>query len=289
MLEELADDPSGEINENRLSQTIQKTLDAISEVDKAGLTFKSDEERARQVKQIKDAMADAATSAELSAEDVEQIRADKQAVINNKKEIDKYATRSRSSFSGFEAFITSLRRALALQVESEKTKAGSWSAINRRFDGTSVVKPGIKKKTLPSTKVPVIDFYFDCSGSWTDYDLQKGDDALSKLAQLERDGEIKINVFYFADNVYADVNSPRREGGTSAWNRIIDNIVLTKATNVVIMTDSDMEWQCSDPPHRGYKVSGVVWFLWKNGVNAQKLPHLLQGKSGTLQFAFDSN
>ena len=176
-----------------------------------------------------------------------------------------------------------------MQVESEKVKAGSWAAINRRYDGTSVVKPGLKNKTLPSTKVPVIDFYFDCSASWDSYDLEKGDEALGKIAQLERDGEIKVNVFYFADSVYADPQSPRREGGTGAWNNIIENIVLTKATNVVIMTDDDMQWQCKNPPHKGYKVTGFVWYLWKNGSNAQNLPQLLQGRCGTMQYAFDSN
>lgn len=289
MLDELESDPNSEINEQKLSQVIQKTLDAISEVDKAGLTFKSDEERERQVKQIKDTMSDTATAAELSAEDVEQIRADKQAIVNNKKEIDKYASRGRSSFKGFEDFVLSLRKALAMQVESEKVKAGSWAAINRRYDGTSVVKPGIKNKTLPNTRVPVIDFYFDCSASWDSYDLEKGNEALGKIAQLEADGEIKINVFYFADGVHADSETPRHEGGTGAWNDIIDNIILTKATNVVIMTDRDMQWQCNTPPHKGYKVSGFVWFLWKDGANAQNLPQLLQGRCGTMQFAFDSN
>ena len=232
-------------------------------------------------------MSDTASTAELSAEDVEQIRADKQAIINNQREIDKYATRSKRSFKGFEEFITSLRKSLAMQISTEKTKANSWAAINRRHDGTSVVKPGIKNRTLPSHKIPVIDFYFDCSASWDDYDLQKGDEAVSKIAQLERDGEIKINMFYFANNVYADPNSPRNEGGTGAWNHIIDNIILTRATNVVIMTDNDMEWQCEDPPHKGYKVTGFVWYLWKDGSNAQKLPNLLQGRSGTMQYSFD--
>lgn len=287
ILDELESDPSSEVSEQKIGKVIQKTLDAISEVDKAGLTFKSDEERAEQVKKIKDIMSDTASTAELSAEDVEQIRADKQAIINNQREIDKYATRSKRSFKGFEEFITSLRKSLAMQISTEKTKANSWAAINRRHDGTSVVKPGIKNRTLPSHKIPVIDFYFDCSASWDDYDLQKGDEAVSKIAQLERDGEIKINMFYFANNVYADPNSPRNEGGTGAWNHIIDNIILTRATNVVIMTDNDMEWQCEDPPHKGYKVTGFVWYLWKDGSNAQKLPNLLQGRSGTMQYSFD--
>lgn len=288
MLDELEENPNSEIAEQRLSQVIQKTLDAISEVDKTDLTFKSDEERAQQAKKIKDAMSDAGTAAELSAEDVEQIRADKQAVVNNQREIDKYGYRGRSSFKGFGEFLVSLRKALAMQVESEKTKAGSWAAINRRYDGTSVVKPGIRNKTLPSTKVPVIDFYFDCSASWGDHDLEKGNEALSKIAQLEKDGEIKVNVFYFADNVYADKESPRREGGTGAWNSIIENIVLTKATNIVIMTDRDMQRQCNNPPHKAYKVQGFVWYLWRDGECATNLPNLLQGRCGTMQFAFDS-
>lgn len=288
MLDELEENPNSEIAEQKLSQVIQKTLDAISEVDKTDLTFKSDEERAQQAKKIRDAMSDAGTAAELSAEDVEQIRADKQAVVNNQREIDKYGYRGRSSFKGFGEFLVSLRKALAMQVESEKTKAGSWAAINRRYDGTSVVKPGIRNKTLPSTKVPVIDFYFDCSASWGDHDLEKGNEALSKIAQLEKDGEIKVNVFYFADHVYADKESPRREGGTGAWNHIIENIVLTKATNIVIMTDRDMLHQCDNPPHKGYKVQGFVWYLWRDGECATNLPNLLQGRCGTMQFAFDS-
>ena len=288
MLDELEENPNNEIAEQRLSQVIQKTLDAISEIDKTDLTFKSDEEREQQAKKIKDAMSDAGTAAELSAEDVEQIRADKQAIVNNQREIDKYSYRGRSSFKGFGEFLVSLRKALAMQVESEKTKAGSWAAINRRYDGTSVVKPGIRNKTLPSTKVPVIDFYFDCSASWGDHDLEKGNEALSKIAQLEKDGEIKVNVFYFADNVYADKESPRREGGTGAWNSIIENIVLTKATNIVIMTDRDMQRQCNNPPHKAYKVQGFVWYLWRDGECATNLPNLLQGRCGTMQFAFDS-
>lgn len=289
MLDELEENPNSEITEQRLSQVIQKTLDAISEIDKTDLTFKSEEERSQQVKKIKDTMSDAGTAAELSAEDVEQIRTDKQAIIHNQREIDKYSHRSKSSFKGFGEFLVSLRKALAMQVESEKTKAGSWAAINRRYDGTSVVKPGIRNKTLPSTKVPVIDFYFDCSASWGDHDLEKGNEALSKIAQLEKDGEIKVNVFYFADHVYADKESPRRERGTGAWNHIIENIVLTKATNIVIMTDRDMQHQCDNPPHKAYKVQGFVWYLWRDGECATNLPNLLQGRCGTMQFAFDSH
>ena len=289
MLEELENDPTAEITEEEMKQTVQRTLDAISSLDQKDLVFKSQEDRDQQVKKISDVMSDTGTAAELSAEDVEQIRADKQAIINNKREIDKYASRSRSSFKGFEDFVVSLRKALAMQVESEKAKVGSWTAINRRHDGTDVIKPGIKYRDIPNARVPVIDFYFDCSGSWTDKDLLKGDEALSKLAQLEKDGEIKINIFYFANTVHNTPEPARSEGGTYAWNHIIDNIVLTRATNVVIMTDSDMEYWCSNPPHKGYKVSGFVWFLWKNGDNAPNLPRLLQGRCGTMQYSFSSN
>lgn len=289
MLDELESDSTAEINDKKIEQLISKTLDAISEVDKQDLTFTSQEDRDLQVKKIKDAMSDAVTAAELSAEDAEQIRKDKQAVVANQREVDKYAGRPRNSFKGFEDFITSLKRAMALQINVETAKAGSWAAINRRHDGTSVVMPGIKNKALPNGKIPVIDFYFDCSASWDDRDLLKGEEALSQIAQLERDGFIKTNIFYFAEDVYNDPETPRRrDGGTGAWNRIIENIITTKATNVVIMTDEDMQYQCNNPPPKGYKVAGFVWYLWRDGANAPRLPQLLQGRGGTLQYSFGS-
>lgn len=290
MLEEMQDeleaDETSSIADQKFNQVVSRTLDNIANLNQKDISIKSDEERAQQVKKIKADMADAGTAAELSAEDAEQIRAENQAIISSDKEIEKYRRRNSNSFSGFDSFITSLKKALAMQVTTDTEKASSWSAINRRYDGTGVMKPGIKNKQLPNKKIPVIDFYFDCSGSWGDRDIQKGNEALSQIAQLEKDGLIKINIFYFADHVHTSPEPARWEGTTRAWNDIVTNIITTRATNVVIMTDSDMRRYAETG--KGYKVPGVVWFLWKNGDNAQSMPQKLQGKSGTLQYSFSS-
>jgi hypothetical protein len=288
VLENLKNDPTESMDENKFDQILHKTLDAIADLDKKELSFTSEEEHSSQIKKINDVMSDTITAAELSAEDAEQIRKDKQAVAATQKEIDKYARKTRSSFKGFEDFVLSLKKAMALQASAETVKGSSWAAINRKHDGTSVVMPGIKNKTQLDGKIPVIDFYFDQSGSWDDQDIVKGNEALGEIAQLEKDGFIKINIFYFAESVHSEPGPCRDEGSTGAWNYIIENIITTRASNVVIMTDSDMHHQCINGPHKGYRVPGFVWYLWRDGENAPNLPNLLQGKSGTLQYAFDS-
>ena len=35
-----------------------------------------------------------------------------------------------------------------------------------------------------------------------------------------------------------------------------------------------------------YTVPGYVWYLWKNGENAPRLPRDLKGRGGTQQFSF---
>jgi hypothetical protein len=110
---------------------------------------------------------------------------------------------------------------------------------------------------------------------------------------MEADGQIKVNVYYFANNVHTDAASARWEGGTNAWNEIVKNVIATNATNVVIMTDSDMEgrwkgWLNSEKP-LSYTVPGYVWYLWRNGENAPRLPRDLKGRGGVQQFSFNSS
>ena len=52
------------------------------------------------------------------------------------------------------------------------------------------------------------------------------------------------------------------------------------------MTDSDMEdWWHGDKA-LSYTVPGYVWYLWRNGDNAPRLPRDLKGRGGTQQFSF---
>lgn len=278
-----------DISDEEFNLIINRVFDAIAAVGDTSLTYKTEAERELQVKEIKDDLANVETQRELSAEDIAQIRAETQQIKAREKENDKYKKRSNDSFKGFQEFLNSLYRAIALQVQTNEVNNDTWSAINRRYSGTNVLKQGQRKEELPDKKIPIIDFYFDCSGSWDDKDVAIGQKAVSKLADMEADGQIKINVYYFANNVYSDVYSARAEGGTQAWNEIVKNVISTNATNVIIMTDGDMDdWWKGNAP-LSYTVPGYVWYLWRDGENAPRLPRDLKGRGGTQQFSFTAS
>ena len=102
--------------------------------------------------------------------------------------------------------------------------------------------------------------------------------------------QIKINIYYFSNHVFNDMQSALDEGGTQAWNEIVKNVIATQATNVIVMTDSDMEdwWEGSNSgkPALRYTVPGYVWYLWRDGDNAPRLPRDLRGRGGVQQFSF---
>lgn len=274
-----------DMSDEEFNLIINRVFDAIDALGDSGLTYSSEEERQAKVQEIKTDMESKQTQAELSAEDVAQIRAETQAAKARDKEKAKYSTRAKGSFKGFQEFLNSLYRAIALQVNTEETRDDSWSAINRRYSGTGVLQQGKKINELPNKKIPVIDFYFDQSGSWGDEDIKYGEKAVEALVEMEEKGQIKINIFYFSDSVYTSAEESRG-GGTSAWNDIVKNVIATQATNVIIMTDSDMEDWWRGPKALTYTVPGYVWYLWRDGVNAPRLPRDLKGRGGTQQFAF---
>ena len=254
----------------------------------SGLTYSSQEERELRAKEIKDDLGKVETQNELSAEDIAKIRAEHEVIKSREREADKYKPRSRNSFKGFQDFLTSLYRAIALQVSTEETRDDTWSAISRRNSGAGVLRQGQRVTDLPNKKIPVIDFYFDQSGSWSADDIKVGQKAVEQLADMEAKGQIKMNIYYFSDKVFTSVNDPGTQRGTRAWNDIVKNIITTQATNVIIMTDSDMEYQYDGSP-LSYTVPGYVWYLWKDGSNAPRLPRDLKGRGGTQQFSFSSS
>jgi hypothetical protein len=278
-----------DISDDEFNMLINRVFDAVEALGDSGLTFTTDEERELKAQEIKADLANTRTQQELSAEDIAQIRAENQVIQAREKEANKYKGRSRSSFKGFQDFLNSLYRAIALQVHIEDIKDDSWSAINRRYSGSGVLQPGKRINELPNKKIPVIDFYFDQSGSWDEDDLAVGRKAVERLVEMEEAGDIKINIFYFANNVHTDAASARAEGGTGAWNEIIKNVISTQATNVIIMTDWDMEDWWQGDKALSYTVPGYVWYLWRNGENAPRLPRDLKGRGGTQQFSFSTS
>lgn len=280
-----------DISDEEFNLMVNRVFDAISAVGDNDLTFTSDEDRKLKAQEIKTDLESRETQQALSDEDIAAIRAETQAVKAREKETAIYKTPAKNSFKGFQEFLNSLYRAVALQVQTNEVQDDTWSAINRRYSGTGVLKQGQRKNDLPDRKIPIIDFYFDCSGSWGADDIEVGKKAVSALVDMEEKGQIKINIYYFSNHVFNDMQSALDEGGTQAWNDIVKNVIATQATNVVIMTDSDMEdwWEGhnSGKPALKYTVPGYVWYLWRDGSNAPRLPRDLKGRGGVQQFSFN--
>lgn len=285
-LTEAAGTSIDDLTDEEFARLTNRVLDAIDACGESGITYKNADQKATQVKEIKDDLESDTTRDELSREDIEKIRAEHQTQVARTKENERYAQKAPGSFKGFEAFLTSLYKAIALQVHTIETNNDTWSALNRRYSGTGVLRQGSRKEELPEAKIPIIDFYFDCSGSWSDKHLAFGEKAVESLVDLERKGKIKLNIYYFSDDVYTDISAARAGGSTEGWNSIVSNVVSTKATNVVVMTDSDMENWWVGPKALQYTVQGYVWYLWRDGVNAPRLPRDLRGRGGTQQFSF---
>jgi hypothetical protein len=283
-----------DMSDEEFNLIVNRVFDAIDALGDSELTYTSDEERKIKAQEIKADIENKQTQAELSAEDVAKIRAETQAIKAREKENAKYQQRARGSFKGFQDFINSLYRAIALQVTTSEEHDDTWSVINRRYSGTGVLQQGQRISELPNKKIPIIDFYFDQSGSWDEDDIKVGEKAVAALAEMEEKGQIKINIYYFSNHVFTDAASARNEGGTMAWNDIVKNVIATQATNVIIMTDSDMEtrwdyagyWSGNESKPAAYTVPGYVWYLWRNGSNAPRLPRDLKGRGGTQQFSF---
>lgn len=276
-----------DLSDEEFNLMLNRVFDAISAVGDKDLTFSSDEERKLKAQEIKTDLGSRETQQALSDEDIAAIRAETQAVKAREKETAVYKKPAANSFKGFQAFLSSLYRAIALQVQTNEVQDDTWSAINRRYSGTGVLKQGQRKNELPDKKIPIIDFYFDQSGSWNEQDIAAGKKAVESLVDMEEKGQIKINIYYFSNHVFNDAASARAEGGTRAWNDIVKNVIATQATNVVIMTDSDMEDWWDGPKALKYTVPGYVWYLWRNGSNAPRLPRDLKGRGGVQQFSFN--
>lgn len=284
LIEAVEDESVFDMSDETFDNIINSALDLVDEVD--GVTY-SDDINAR-IKEIEKSFKNPLSKKELEDEDERNKRKD-----NFKRGIPVKARKGENTkyqnFGTMTEFKFNFSRAINDQVEEIEEDEESWSVINRRHEHDPLVlQPGEKIEDHLDTTIPTIHVYFDCSGSWTDDDVRIGRTAVSVINDLERQGKVELKIYYFSNHVFPDAASARSEGGTGAWELIVDNIGNTGATNVVIMTDSDMEWSArvSD---RQITVPGCVWYIWKNGVHAPTLPKKVKGRRGTLEYAFKAN
>lgn len=167
------------------------------------------------------------------------------------KEAQKYRNNPVTQFQ------LSLNRALKKQT-SEKRR-DSWSVMNRKYAGTNILKPG--RRIEETSQIPIIDVFFDQSGSWSDADVKFGESIISSIVNnYVRRRKIRLRLWYFANHVHEKAGDARAEGGTSAGPEIVSFINKNKPDNVIIMTDGDTDGD----EYSSATIPGYLRILWRS-------------------------
>lgn len=154
----------------------------------------------------------------------------------------------------------------------------SWGRINKTYVNSRLVRPGRRHEEKFQTAL--INVYFDQSGSWDDEKIAVGKSIISKLLDYEKRKIIKVNVYYFANDVDEKPDHNHIGYGTNG-RPIVEHIKKTQPNNVIIMTDSDI----SDI-RESIMVPGAVWLLFKGGVSKNLIDHI-HGKLSTKIFELE--
>ena len=217
-------------------------------------------ELARRIQRIADAVEKASKDKDLETE----------ANISKVKEVQakQLAKETRHSTSALSQFRSSLNKMIANQIEDEEEE--TYARENPAYaDEDEFILPG--KLVRDVKKIPIINVYWDVSGSFMDPAKTKAArEAIATLQKFEKAGEIETHTYYFADTV-----SDTRTGagmGTSAYP-VVQHIIQTEPDNVIIITDSDT----SDQPLPSVTVPGAVWMLFYGG-RSNALMNNVRGK-----------
>lgn len=264
-----------DIDDDSFNDIINQVLDTIDSIT----PIQYEEPRQVRIDQIKDTVLNTQTIRDLNQEDKTNLNKDiDPAVKEREREAQKYRV---TNLPSTDTFKLDLYDAIRDQVDKIKKAKDSWGALNRRYQGTDILKPGSVIQGEWSEKKPLIQVYLDCSGSFDKDDIDKERALLNVLAEFEAQDEIATQIYYFANHLHSDYYSARNEGGTSAWGEIMNQIKATNATNVLIVTDSDMEYQV--PTYGYYEVDGCVWYIWKQ-TRASSMSTHLTGKQAVKEY-----
>lgn len=249
-------------------ETADAAKDLQNDISKNGQVSKKELDR---LERIKAALSDLNNQAK-ALEETEKAVFTSQQLAADKKRRKEYEQNVNQQF--IDSIYIFIRNAVA------SLRTPTWKRFNKRYiDSNPILQKG--RGRTQNEKIPSINFYFDRSGSWNDAKIAVGQKVVSSLKVFERKGLLKINIYYFGDTIESDPNSPNLGGGTGATQRILDHIEATKADNVVIMTDDDMEHQGKFTSN--VTVDGGVWFGFVDGICKRIMKHL-QGKKLTKAF-----
>lgn len=272
------EDPSADKELSRLKQAtnqIQQEVNNQGGGDEEGEPLATDSEQQRKIdiaaraEQIRKELDNIETKAAIEREVSDKKRADK---IKKAQQQHRYAMGKSSG--GLSNFKLDLRRFIASQVREDE-KDDSWEIFNPSYDGSGFMMPG--KRAHDNRNVPVINVYWDTSGSFNDPKKTAGARAaIDTLDGYVKKGLIQINVYYHSSEVYTTPH-----GGGNDGNAVMEHIKATKPTNVIIITDGDL----SDTSIQA-QVPGAVWMLFYDSTSSGLIRNL-KGKKQSKYYMID--
>lgn len=215
---------------------------------------KIDEETAKKAEELKKAL----TELKNNIMDETESAIEKEIIAKRAKDAAKYKDTPLNRFT--DSLNNFIKREIAVG------RGPSWQRINKKYYGTGLIKAGSSR--LAQSYIPLINVYFDRSGSWDTAKTEKGAQAIATLNKYVNRGELKINLYYFSNNVHSSEQAALSEGGTEG-QPILDHIEATKPDNVIILTDSDIDDCVSN-----ITVPGGVWMLFYDGRSENLIDHL---------------
>lgn len=155
-------------------------------------------------------------------------------------------------------------------------RGSTWHRPNKNYGGSDYIMPG--RSMFVKDFMPSINVYWDVSGSFSDPRKTEGArQAIATLNEYARKGKIKINVYYHADRVSDNKESA---GGGNDGGAILDHINDTKPTNVIIISDDNID---SGVNGSYATVPGAVWVLFY-GTTAEEFMQHIKGKKETKEY-----
>lgn len=216
---------------------------------------KVDQETAKKAEELRKALNE--LQDRIMGETEEQIT--KEIAAKKAKDVQKYKESPMSRFT--DSLNNFIKNELAIG------RGKTWTRMSKKYVGSGLIKAGTSR--LAQGHIPLINVYFDRSGSWDDPNkTKKGEQAIATLNKYVNRGELKINLYYFSNNVHSNEQEALNEGGTYG-QPILEHIEATKPDNVIILTDDDIS-DCRS----NVTVPGGVWMLFYGNRSYNLIDHL---------------
>lgn len=259
---------------NRLKGAVSDIQDKVDELENSGGKgsdpFPSDEEQIKKAK-----LAERVAEIKRAFEDITQLDKieDENRAAQSAEKIARAARDvERYNSNPIRQFKLSLNRFIADQVSEDDYD--SYSRIHPSYEDSEFILPG--KITRESKNIPLINVYFDVSGSFSNPEkTASARKAIASLNQYVNNGDIEIAVYYFADRV-SDTQSGA--GGGTQGTPILNHVEKTKPNNVIVITDGDIT-DCRST----VTVPGAVWMLFYGSRSENIMSHL-RGKKQNKYF-----